>query len=168
VKDLSAHSFYVKVDMPTVPSYEGPALPFSSPIEALSAISTASYNHRAAGIRNCESAFHLASTIVGGRDIIEEFTAAQIWPISCGWAPTEIVTFSVNWAAQKVPFPRFGLQLREDLSTDDFMTEVENKVNAMIGGYTMNEYKAYKNLVKHKKRINQVFSEICVDKSFHS
>jgi DNA-directed RNA polymerase subunit N (RpoN/RPB10) len=48
------------------------------------------------------------------------------------------------------------------------MTEVENKVNAMIGEYTMNEYKAYKNLVKHKKRINRVFSEICGDKSFCS
>jgi hypothetical protein len=32
----------------------------------------------------------------------------------------------------------------------------------------MNEYKAYKNLVKHKKRINRVFSEICGDKSFRS
>jgi hypothetical protein len=48
------------------------------------------------------------------------------------------------------------------------MTEVEKKVNAMIGEYTMNEYKAYKNLVKHKKRINRVFSGICGDKSFHS
>jgi hypothetical protein len=27
----------------------------------------------------------------------------------------------------------------------------------MIGQYTMNEYKAYKNLVKHKIRINRVF-----------
>jgi hypothetical protein len=34
------------------------------------------------------------------------------------------------------------------------MVEVEKKVNAMIGENTMNEYKAYKNLVKHKKRIN--------------
>jgi uncharacterized protein YktA (UPF0223 family) len=83
-------------------------------------------------------------------------------------APTEIVTFNVNWATQEVPFPRFRLQLREDQSADDFMTEVENKVNAMIGEYTMNEYKAYKNLVKHKKRINRVFSEICGDKSFRS
>jgi hypothetical protein len=154
--------------MSAVPGYEGPAHPFSSPIEALSAISTASYNHRAAGIWNCESAFHLASTIVGGRDIIEEFTVAQVWPISYGWAPTEIVIFNVNWATQEVPFPRFRLQLREDQSADDFMTEVENKVNAMIGEYTMNEYKAYKNLVKHKKRINRVFSEICGDKSFRS
>jgi hypothetical protein len=29
-------------------------------------------------------------------------------------------------------------------------------------------YKAYKSLVKHKKRINRVFSEVCGDKSFHS
>jgi hypothetical protein len=48
------------------------------------------------------------------------------------------------------------------------MDEVEKKVNAMIGKSTMNEYKAFKNLVKHKKRINHVFSEVCGDKSFRS
>jgi uncharacterized protein YktA (UPF0223 family) len=48
------------------------------------------------------------------------------------------------------------------------MEEVEKKVNAMIRESTMNEYKAYKNLVKHKKRINRVFSEVCGDKSFRS
>jgi hypothetical protein len=108
------------------------------------------------------------STILGGRDIIEEFVAARIWPISYGWAPTEIVNFNVNWAAQEVPFPKFGLQLRDGQSADDFMLEIERRVNLMIGEYTMNEYKAYKNLVKHKKRINRVFSEVCGDKSFRS
>jgi hypothetical protein len=58
--------------------------------------------------------------------------------------------------------------MRDGQSADDFMTEVEKKVNAMIGEYTMNEYKAYKNLVKHKKRINRMFSEICGGKSFCS
>jgi DNA-directed RNA polymerase subunit N (RpoN/RPB10) len=48
------------------------------------------------------------------------------------------------------------------------MDEIEKKVNAMIGESTMNEYKAFKNLVKHKKRINRVFSEVCGDKSFCS
>jgi DNA-directed RNA polymerase subunit N (RpoN/RPB10) len=38
----------------------------------------------------------------------------------------------------------------------------------MIGESIMNEYKAYKNLVKHKKRINRVFSEICAENSFRS
>jgi hypothetical protein len=112
--------------------------------------------------------FHLASTIVGGRDLIEEFVAAKIWPISHGWAPREIVSFNINWATQEVPFPRFGLQLTDDQSAEDFMNEVEKKVNTMIGQYTMNEYKAYKNLVKHKKKINRVFSLICGAKSFPS
>jgi hypothetical protein len=48
------------------------------------------------------------------------------------------------------------------------MLEIESRVNLMIGEYTMNEYKAYKNLVKHKKRINRVYSEVCGDKSFRS
>jgi hypothetical protein len=78
------------------------------------------------------------------------------------------VAFNVNWAAQDVPFPRFSVQLREDQSADDFMDEVEKKVNAMIDESTMNEYKAFKNLVKHKKRINRVFSEVCGDRSSRS
>jgi hypothetical protein len=126
------------------------------------------FNHQAAEIRSCENAFHLASTILGGRDIIEEFVATRIWPISYGWAPTEIVNFNVNWAAQEVPFPKFGIQLRDGQSANDFMLEIERRVNLMIGEYTMNEYKAYKALVKHKRRINRVFSEVCGDKSFHS
>jgi hypothetical protein len=105
--------------MCAIPIYEGPAHPLSSPIEVLTVVCTADYNHRAAGIRSCENAFHLASTILGGRDIIEEFVAARIWLISYGWAPTEIVNFNINWAAQEVPFPKFGLQLSESQSTDD-------------------------------------------------
>jgi hypothetical protein len=164
----SLYWFYVKVDMSAIPGYEGLAHPLSSPIEALTAVCTAQFNHRAAGNRSSENAFHLASTILGGRDIIEEFVAARICQISYGWAPTEIVNFNVNWAAQEIPFPKFGLQLREGQSADDFMLEIERRVNLMIGEYTMNEYKAYKNLVKHKKRINRVFSEVCGDKFFRS
>jgi hypothetical protein len=61
------------------------------------------------------------------------------------------VSFDINWAAQQVPFPRFGLQLKEGQSADEFMDEIEKKVSSMISESTMNEYKAYKNLVKHKK-----------------
>jgi hypothetical protein len=78
------------------------------------------------------------------------------------------VNFNVNWAAQEVPFPKFGLQLRDGQSTNDFMLEIERRVNLMISEYTMNVYKANKNLVKHKKRINLVFSEVCEDRSFRS
>jgi hypothetical protein len=154
--------------MSEVPGYTGPAHPLSCLISPLKAVNTAEFNQRALGIRNCESAFHLASTIVGGRDIIEEFVAARVWPISSGWSSTEIIYFKVNWATQEVPFPKFGIKLREDQSADAFMVEIEKRVNVMIGEYTMNEYKAYKALVKHKRRIDRVFSEVCGDKSFNS
>jgi hypothetical protein len=97
-----------------------------------------------------------------------QFVAAETWPISHGWTPTEIVTFNVNWATQEVPFPRFGLRLKEGQSAEEFMDEIEKKVNAMIGESTMNENKAYKNLVKHKRRINRVFTEVCGENSFRS
>jgi hypothetical protein len=95
-EDWSSFWFYVKVDMSKIPGYTGPTYPLYSPIEAVTATCTTPYNHRAVGFRNCESAFHLASTIVGGRDVTEEFVTAETWPISHGWAPTEIVTFNVN------------------------------------------------------------------------
>jgi hypothetical protein len=119
--------------MSEVSGYTGLVHPLSCPNAPLTAVNTAEFNQRAMGIRNCGSAFHLASTILGGRDIIEEFVAARVWPISSGWSPTEIVYFNVNLAAQKVPFPKFGIKLREDQSADDFMIEIEKRVNVMIG-----------------------------------
>jgi uncharacterized protein YktA (UPF0223 family) len=149
--------------MSKILGYTGPAYPLYSPIEAVTATCTAPYNHRAVGFRNCENAFFLACMILGGHNVVEEFVVAETWPISHGWAPTEIVTFNVNWATQEVLFSRFGLQLKEGQTAEEFMEEIEKKVDAMIG-----KYKAYKNLVKHKKRINRVFSEVCGENSFRS
>jgi hypothetical protein len=88
-EDWSSYWFYVKVAMSKIPGYNGPTHPLCPPIEELTTTCTAPYNHQAARIMNCKSAFHLAGTILGGCDIIEEFIAAEIWPISYGWAPTE-------------------------------------------------------------------------------
>jgi hypothetical protein len=84
--DWSSHWFYLKVNMPQL----------TCPIAPLSAVNVAEFNQRALGIRSRENVFHLASTILGGRDIIEEFVAARVWPISSGWSPTELVYFNVN------------------------------------------------------------------------
>jgi hypothetical protein len=98
--------------------------------------------------------FHVASTIVGGRDLIEEFVAANVWPISHGWPPHRDCEFQRQLGNTRGSLPRFGLHLPDGQSAEDFMSEVEKRVNEMIGQYTMNEYKAYKNLVKHKRKIN--------------
>jgi uncharacterized protein YktA (UPF0223 family) len=163
-EDWASYWFYVKVDMSKIPGYTGPVYPLCSPIEPVTATCTALYNHWAVGFS--ENAFFLARTILGGHDVIEEFVAAGVWPISNGWAPTRIVPLSIDWATQEVPFPRFDLRLKEGQSVAKFIDEVEKKVDTMIGKSTLNEYKAYKNLVKHKKRVNRVFSKLGAETAF--
>jgi uncharacterized protein YktA (UPF0223 family) len=58
--------------------------------------------------------------------------------------------------------------LKEGQSVEEFIEDVEKKVDMMIGESTLNEYKAYKNLEKHKKRVNRVFSELGAETAFHS
>jgi hypothetical protein len=74
--------------MSKILGYTGPVYPLYSPIEVVSAISTAEYNHLAISFKTCENAFFLTSTILGGRDVIEEFVVVGVWLISHGWAPT--------------------------------------------------------------------------------
>jgi hypothetical protein len=57
-------------------------------------------------------------------------------------------------------FPRFNLRLKEGQSLEGFIAEVEEKVGTMVGELTLNEYKAFKALIKHKRRVNRVFSKL--------
>jgi hypothetical protein len=141
-EDWQSFWFYVKVDMSRVSDYTGPTYPFYSPMSPVTEVSTAAFNSRALGFKNCKNAFHLASTILGGRGAIEEFVAAQVWPLSHDWKPSDVVFLEVDLASQKVPIPRFNLRLEDGQSLDDFILEVEEKVTNMVGEFTLNEYKA--------------------------
>jgi hypothetical protein len=81
-----------------------------------------------------------ASTILGGRNVIEQFIVAGVWPISDGWQPPSTVFLDVDWSVQRVPFPRFNLRLKEGQSLEDFISEVEGNVDAMVSESTLNEY----------------------------
>jgi uncharacterized protein YktA (UPF0223 family) len=74
----------------------------------------------------------------------------------------------VDWATQQVLFPRFNLRLKKGQSLEDFIAEVEEKVDAMVGESTLNEYKSFKALVKHKRRVNRVFSELSAETTLRS
>jgi hypothetical protein len=126
-EDWRSYWFYVKVDMSKISGYTGPAYPFYSPMELVTATCTALYNNRTVGFKNCENAFFFASTILGGRDAIEEFVAAEIWPISDGWKPANIVLLDVDWATQQVSFPRFNLRLRRDRILKTLFTVFKRK-----------------------------------------
>jgi hypothetical protein len=84
LNDWRSYWFNLKVDMSKVSGYTRPTYPLYSPMAPMAAITTATYNPRTLGFRSCERAFFLASSILIGRDAIEEFVAAQIWPLSEG------------------------------------------------------------------------------------
>lgn len=54
-------------------------------------------------LKNGENAFVLASSSITGRDLVEEFLAAKIWPISNGWEPEKILWKIVTWCTSSVP-----------------------------------------------------------------
>jgi hypothetical protein len=62
----------------------------------VTAVCIASYNKRTADFESCENTFLPASTIIGGRDVIEEFVAADIWPISAGWQPASMIHLTMD------------------------------------------------------------------------
>jgi hypothetical protein len=106
----------------------------------VNAICTTSYNTRTIGFKSRENAFFLESTIFGGHDANEEFIAVEVWLISDGWKPSNIVFLDVDWASQQVSFPRFNLQLKGGQSLKDIVADVKEKVNAIVGESTLNEY----------------------------
>jgi hypothetical protein len=60
------------------------------------------------------------------------------------------------------------LRLPGGKSLEDFIFGVEQKVTNMVGEFTLNEYKAFKNIVKHKKRADWVFSELGAELTLRS
>jgi hypothetical protein len=64
-EDWSSYWFYVKVDMSLIPSYEGPAHPLSSPIEALTgALRTSIIGQLGLGVMKMHSTLRALSLVV--------------------------------------------------------------------------------------------------------
>ena len=59
----------------------------ASDIEAFDHTYQPAYNKRVPGFKPCVEAFMTACQVCGGRDVVEEFLATKIWPLSAGWAP---------------------------------------------------------------------------------
>ena len=54
-------------------------------------------------------AFASAAALIGGRDLIEEFVCANIWPLSTSWDPNPLGKVRVRASKETVPFPKLAL-----------------------------------------------------------
>ena len=62
---------------------------------------------------------------MGGRDLIEEYLAAKVWPLTRDWLPETFSKVRVAGLKDKLPFPDFGLRKSDEVSDDMIVEEIE-------------------------------------------
>ena len=79
--------FYAKIGFPDPEGSGEERYLLASNIEPFEHTFQPAYNKRAPGFKPCLEAFMTACQVCRGRDVVEEFLAAGVWPLSAGWAP---------------------------------------------------------------------------------
>lgn len=100
-------------------------------------------------------------------DLVEEFLAANIWPLSDGWSPLEIVPKDVLWSTSPLLYPCFGVELPVDANPGLFVEDVERHAVDIIGPSTETELMLARKIIAHELRVNRVFEELGVDVKPH-
>ena len=108
--DWEQYWFYAKIGFPTVDSSEGVSYPLAAKVAEFNHITKADFRRTAAGYKECCSAFASAARVMSGRDLIEEYLAAKVWPLMRDWLPGAFSKVLVADLKDKLPFPDFGLR----------------------------------------------------------
>ncbi|KAF8651415.1 hypothetical protein HU200_063406 [Digitaria exilis] len=97
-----------------------------------------------------------------GRDVVEEFLAAEIWPLGNNWKPFRIEERQIPGFDLPTTFVIFGLTKPADMSEDDLISKVEWAAKALIGPLTEKEKKAMIDLFEKPSRLNRPWLEMGV------
>src|SRR5688572_20180519 len=99
------HWFYVKVEM----AWLGAEFPFYAPFGPMDVLTTPSFIQTAV-VTKCEAAYRAVGPLISGHNLVEEYVAAQAWPLSADFAkPFKLVEKKVSWSEKAVPYPCFEL-----------------------------------------------------------
>jgi hypothetical protein len=84
------------------------------------------------------AAFAEATTIIGGRDAVEEFLACGIWPLTEGWE------FLVVKQESKVvvPMPKVTATIKNQEMGSDFEARIAATANQLVGNYSIMKHNA--------------------------
>ena len=85
--DWEQYWFYAKIGFPSVESSGGVSYPLAAKMEEFKHITKADFRRTIAGYEECYSVFASAARVVSCRDLIEEYLAAKVWPLTSGWLP---------------------------------------------------------------------------------
>ena len=88
-------------------------------------------------------AFGSAAGLIGGRDLIEEFICANIWPLSAGWDPNPLAKVKVRASKESVPFPKLALVKPLGKIDKAIVAEIEERAAELVGPYLSKEHDSF-------------------------
>ena len=154
--------FYAKVEFPKPESTSEVCYPLAAKAEMFEHTDQPESNKHAPGFRSCENAFTVVSRACEGRDLVEEFIAANVWLLSRGWYPLELKKVKFTCLAHEKQCPVLGLKKPEGSSDHAIVFEVERDACNLLGPWNRKEYDSFMAVCKHGSRINHCFEEMQV------
>jgi hypothetical protein len=97
-------------------------------------------------------AFIWASKHIGGRDVMEEFIACNVWPLVVGISFEQVKVDVTPVSKLKVLLPRFVVAHEDDAK---FLARVEKEPRVLVGSYTCPEHEACATL-PNNNRLNRI------------
>ena len=125
--------FYAKIGFSDPEGSDEEKYLLSSDIEVFEHTYQPAYNKRTPGFKPCLEAFMTACQIFGGRDVVEEFLAVKVWPLSAGWAPQGFERKGFTGLEYDVQSLIFGLQRPEGFSDEVIVAELEREAMEILG-----------------------------------
>ena len=99
---------------------------------------------------------------MSGRDLIEEYLAAKVWPLTRDWLPGAFSKVRVAGLEDKLSFPDFGLRKPEGVSDDMIVEEIEQEAVAIAGPFLSKERDSFEAICSEKVRVNRSFLKMGV------
>jgi hypothetical protein len=103
-------------------------------------------------------AFVHATSLIGSRDMIEEYLACGLFPASIGFS--EITDGETLASKVTLPLPEFPLTKFRGESDDHFRVRVELDVENVVGTYSRPEHDACVLALLNGGRLNRVFKNM--------
>jgi len=121
-------------------------------------ISQADFRRSSVGYWECLDAFTAPTDLIGGRDLIEEFVCANVWPLSDGWLAGPLAKVRVRGLKETLPFPKFSLLKPPGESNEAIVAEVEWRASELAGSYLSKEYDSFVICCSGGIRVNRSFA----------
>ena len=96
--------------------------------------------------------------MIGGRDLIEEFICANIWPLSASWDSNPLVKVKVRASKETIPFPKLALVKPPGKSDKAIVAEVEERAAELVGPYLTKGHDSFVACCPSGSRVNRSFA----------